>query len=80
MRIQYDVDIDVDVYDIYDEMNENEKKHMFELLKDLFTDEVNQDKLFKVRSLEDEFKVVLLKELFEKKSLNELQDIINNNQ
>lgn len=61
------VDIDVSVEDIYNEMSHSEENEMRNLL----------GSPFRIRTLEDEVKLELLEELFKKKSLNELQEIVN---
>lgn len=61
------VNIDVSVEDIYNEMSTSEENEMRNLL----------GSPFRIRTLEDEMKLELLEELFKKKSLNELQEIVN---
>jgi len=63
-----DVDVHVTVEELYESMTHSEEEEMRNLL----------GVGMRIRTLEDELKYELVKELFEKKSLKELQDIVNN--
>lgn len=73
-----DIDINTSVYmdvdELYYELSRTERNDMLRLL----TEDEQPEGLFRIRTLEDQLKVELLQELFKNKSLNELQDIINN--
>lgn len=76
--MRFEATVDIDWYDVIYEMSEKEKKLIYDEIKDEFDEDKDVDKIFHIRTVEDEFKIEILKELFEKKSLKELQDIVNN--